>query len=155
MHIADPARRLWVQQKMEIEPFTPDRLEILERIASAEMFEQVLQTRYPGTKRFSLEGLASLIPLLDEILNDSDSRGVTEAVIGMSHRGRLNVMVHIVGTPPMNIFAEFEDVDPRSVLGGGDVKYHIGASGKFATRNGSQIQMRLVSGPSHLEAVDS
>ncbi|MGA9119307.1 MAG: 2-oxoglutarate dehydrogenase E1 component, partial [Bacteroidota bacterium] len=100
-------------------------------------------------------GLASLIPLLDEILNDSESRGATEAVIGMSHRGRLNVMVHIVGTPPVSIFAEFEDVDPRSVLGGGDVKYHIGATGKFAAKSGGQIQMRLVSGPSHLEAVDS
>ena len=122
MHIADPIRRAWIQQRVEQDEPEVDKSQILGRLISAETFEQVLQSRYPGTKRFSLEGLASLIPLLDEILNTAARHGATEAVIGMSHRGRLNVMVHIIGTPAVNIFAEFEDVDPRSVLGGGDVK---------------------------------
>ncbi len=154
MHISDQSRRRWVQEQMEINADRPDREWLLDRIVAAEMFEQVIQAHYPGTKRFSIEGLASLIPLLDTILNDAADRGSVEAVIGMSHRGRLNVMVHIIGTSPVDIFAEFEDVDPRSVLGGGDVKYHIGATGQYATRNGQHLQMRLVSGPSHLEAVD-
>jgi 2-oxoglutarate dehydrogenase E1 component len=154
MHIPDRDRRLWIQQKMESEQAVPDRRTILERIVYAETFEQVLQSRYPGTKRFSLEGLASMIPLLDEVFNAAAERGAVEVVIGMSHRGRLNVMVHVVGTTPTAVFAEFEDVDPRSVLGGGDVKYHIGATGHYRCRNGSRVQARLVSGPSHLEAVD-
>jgi 2-oxoglutarate dehydrogenase E1 component len=154
MHIPDANRRKWIQQKIDCEPPAPDRQRLLERLITAEVFEQVLQSRYPGTKRFSLEGLAALIPLLDEILNVASESGVMEAVFGMSHRGRLNVMVHIIGTLPVDIFAEFEDVDPRSVLGGGDVKYHIGATGEFASRNGKRMQVRIVSGPSHLEAVD-
>ena len=154
MHIPDQERRYWVQERMEGEPESPDRHWLLERVVAAETFEQVIQKHYPGTKRFSLEGLASLIPLLDAVVDDSANRGAIEAVIGMSHRGRLNVMVHIVGTAPVDIFAEFEDVDPRSVLGGGDVKYHIGATGQYITRKGQRVQMRLVSGPSHLEAVD-
>lgn len=154
MHMPDGARRQWIQQKMESDTAVPDRRAVLERIVYAEMFEQVLQARYPGTKRFSLEGLASVVPLLDEILNSAGERGAIEVVIGMSHRGRLNVMVHIIGTAPASIFAEFEDVDPRSVLGGGDVKYHIGATGHYICRNGNKLQVRLVSGPSHLEAVD-
>jgi 2-oxoglutarate dehydrogenase E1 component len=154
MHIPDRERRQWIQQKMEGDYAVPDRRAVLERIVYAETFEQVLQARYPGTKRFSLEGLASMIPLLDGIINFTAMRGAVEVVIGMSHRGRLNVMAHIIGTLPMAIFAEFEDVDPRSVLGGGDVKYHIGATGHYLCRNGAKLQVRLVSGPSHLEAVD-
>ncbi len=155
MHIPDTFRRKWIQERLECEPTPPDRSRILELLVSAEVFEQVLQSRYPGTKRFSLEGLAALIPLLDETLNGADDCGVTEAVFGMSHRGRLNVMVHIIGTSAVDILAEFEDLDPRTVLGGGDVKYHIGATGEFASRNGNRIQVRIVSSPSHLEAVDS
>jgi 2-oxoglutarate dehydrogenase E1 component len=154
MHIPYVDRRNWILQNIECEPPVPDRQRLLERLVTAEVFEQVLQSRYPGTKRFSLEGLAALIPLLDEILNVASESGATEAVFGMSHRGRLNVMVHIIGTPPVDVFAEFEDVDPRSVLGGGDVKYHIGATGEFNSRNGKRMQVRIVSGPSHLEAVD-
>lgn len=155
MHIADPDRRQWIQERIERDEPDENREQILERILSAETFEQVLQSRYPGTKRFSLEGLASMIPVLDEILNRSAGHGASEVVIGMSHRGRLNVMVHIVGTSPVDVFAAFEDVDPRSVLGGGDVKYHIGATGTYTTRDGEKLQVRIVSGPSHLEAVDS
>ncbi len=154
MHIPDPKRRLWIQKRMEDEKPSVDRQYVLDRIISAEIFEHVLQSIYPGTKRFSLEGLASMIPFLDEILNNSSKHGAVEGVIGMSHRGRLNVMVHIVGTRPVDILAAFEDVDPRSVLGGGDVKYHIGATGQYRTRDGKELQVRIVSGPSHLEAVD-
>ncbi len=155
MLLPDRERRQWVQDHMEAEPEQPDRNWLLERIVAAELFEQVIQRHYPGTKRFSIEGLASLVPLLDTVLAVAAERGAIEAVLGMAHRGRLNIMVHIIGTPAVDIFTEFEDVDPRSVLGGGDVKYHIGATGEYTTANGKRLQMRLVSGPSHLEAVDS
>jgi len=154
MHIADRERRQWVQQRMESEAPASDRTAILERLIRAEIFEQVLQTRYLGTKRYSLEGNASLLPLLDAILNAAAGQGAEEAVLAMSHRGRLNVMTHIVGRPAAEIFARFEDFDPRSVMGGGDVKYHMGATGEFAASNGRKIGMHLVSNPSHLEAVD-
>jgi 2-oxoglutarate dehydrogenase E1 component len=154
MHIPDRARREWVQQRMESEAPKPDREKILERLIQAEIFEQVLQTRYLGTKRYSLEGEAALIPLLDSILNAASERGAEQAVLAMSHRGRLNVMVHTVGRPAAEVFAKFEDVDPRSVLGGGDVKYHIGATGEFPAANGRNVEIHLVSNPSHLEAVD-
>jgi 2-oxoglutarate dehydrogenase E1 component len=154
MYIADRERRQWVQQRMESEAPALDREAILERLIRAEIFEQVLQTRYLGTKRYSLEGDASLLPLLDAILNAAAGQGAEEAVLAMSHRGRLNVMTHIVGRPAAEIFARFEDFDPRSVMGGGDVKYHMGATGEFAASNGHKIGMHLVSNPSHLEAVD-
>jgi 2-oxoglutarate dehydrogenase E1 component len=154
MHIPDPGRRAWIQERMERPAELPDRRHILDLLIRTELFEQMLQTRFPGTKRFSLDGAASLVPLLDEILNAACGRGATEAVIGMSHRGRLNVMVQIVGRTPEEVFTQFEDVDPRSVLGGGDVKYHIGATGEHRAAHGRSIQVRLVSNPSHLEAVD-
>ena len=154
MHISDRDRREWIQQQMEQLHPEEDRQHILDLLVRAEVLEQILQARFPGTKRFSLEGAASLIPLLDEILEAAGDQGASEAVIGMSHRGRLNVMVHIVGRSPEDIFTQFEDVDPQSVLGGGDVKYHIGATGVHLTRNKRSIQVRLVSNPSHLEAVD-
>ncbi len=154
MHIADASRRQWIQERMEGDQPIPDKSFILERLVQAQVFEQVLHVRFPGTKRFSLEGVASLLPLLDEILNSAAGQGVTEVVIGMSHRGRLNVMVHIVGKSAEEIFTEFQDVDPHSVLGGGDVKYHIGATGLYTTTRGQSLQVRLVSNPSHLEAVD-
>ena len=153
MHIPDPVRRRWIQEKMEVNVPPPDRSRLLERLIRAEVFEQVLHARFLGTKRFSLEGVASLIPLLDEVLDAAAGDGADEVVIGMSHRGRLNVMVHTVGRPLEDIFTAFQDVDPESVLGGGDVKYHIGATG-FHTVAGRSIQVRLVSNPSHLEAVN-
>ncbi|HWF86455.1 MAG TPA: 2-oxoglutarate dehydrogenase E1 component, partial [Vicinamibacterales bacterium] len=126
---------------------------ILDRLISAEIFEEVLHARYPGTKRFSLEGSTAMIPLLDEILETSSGHGAVEALLGMSHRGRLNVMVHIVGKAPCEIFAGFEVLNPRSVLGGGDVKYHMGATGDYVGRSGRSLRIQLVSNPSHLEAV--
>ncbi|HEY4741348.1 MAG TPA: 2-oxoglutarate dehydrogenase E1 component [Candidatus Acidoferrales bacterium] len=154
MHIPDRERRNWIAQRMESEAPAPDRARILERLVRAEIFEQVLQTRYLGTKRYSLEGNASLIPLLDEMLDAAANLGAKQGVIAMSHRGRLNVMVHTVGRPAAAVFARFEDVDPRSVLGSGDVKYHLGATGEYVTRDGRSLSMHLVSNPSHLDAVD-
>ncbi len=139
---------------MESPPCAPNRERILERLVRAEVFEQVLQARYLGTKRFSLEGVTALIPLLDQILEGAAEHHAEWSVLAMSHRGRLNVMAHVVNRPAEEIFAGFEDVDPRSVLGGGDVKYHIGATGDYRARNGRGVHIHLVSNPSHLEAVD-
>ncbi len=154
MHIPDRGKRQWIQERMESTPPAPDRRSILEQLVRAEIFEEVLQSYYPGTKRFSLEGVAALIPLVHTLLRASGGEGASEAVIGMSHRGRLNVMVQIVGKSPAEILAAFEDVDPRSVLGGGDVKYHVGATGEYRLPDGRMLAVRLVSNPSHLEAVD-
>ncbi len=154
MHITDRERRQWVQDQMESEAAEPDRGRILELLVRAEIFEHVLQTRYLGTKRYSLEGESALLPLLDAILNAASDMGAEKAMVAMSHRGRLSVMVNIVGRPAAELFARFEDVDPRSVLGGGDVKYHMGATGDFHAANGRIVEMHLVSNPSHLEAVD-
>jgi len=154
MHIADPETRQWVQARMESETPQVDRERILEWLIRAEIFEQVLQTRYLGTKRYSLEGEAALLPLLDSILSAAAEQGAEQAVLAMSHRGRLNVMVHIAGRGAAEVFARFEDVDPRSVLGGGDVKYHMGATGEFSAADGRKVGIHLVSNPSHLEAVD-
>lgn len=154
MHILDAARRRWIEARLEAPAPPPDHAQILERLVRAELFEQVVQSRYLGSKRFSLEGLASLIPLLDQTIETAAQHGVEELVIGMSHRGRLNVMIHIVGRHAGDIFARFEEIDARSELGGGDVKYHIGATGEYTTRDGRAIGIHLVSNPSHLEAVD-
>jgi len=154
MHITDATQRQWLQAQMEQTPPPPDQARILSDLIRADIFEQVIQSRYLGTKRFSLEGLTVLIPFLDRVLATSSSLGVTTAVLAMSHRGRLNVMSNIVGRSPAEIFARFEDVDPRSVLGGGDVKYHMGATGEFVAPDGATMDLHLVSNPSHLEAVD-
>jgi 2-oxoglutarate dehydrogenase E1 component len=153
MHILSPERRGFILERMESMPHEPDRPRILDRLLRADLFEQVLQTRYIGTKRYSLEGLTALIPLLDEILEGAGRHGAEESILAMSHRGRLNVAVNVLGKRPRDIFAEFEDVDPRSVLGGGDVKYHLGATGDVPTSGGKGLRVHLVSNPSHLEAV--
>src|SRR5205807_1889011 len=154
MHITDGERRRWIQERMEAEPGSVDQQRVLELLVRADIFEQVLQQRYLGTKRFSLEGNTALLPLVDEILEGAAQRGAINLVMGMSHRGRLNVLLHVARRTPEEIFAAFEDVDPRSVLGSGDVKYHLGATGEYITRNGSKVNIHLVSNPSHLEAVD-
>jgi len=153
-HILDAKRRLWIQERMETRPATPDRARLLERLTSADIFEQFIQSRYPGAKRFSLEGSTSLIPFLDEVLETAAMQGGQHAMIGMSHRGRLNVILHTAGRQAAEIFAGFADVDPRSVLGAGDVKYHRGATGEFRARNGRELHVHVVSNPSHLEFVD-
>ena len=154
MHLPDAAKREWIQSRMEQAAPLPDQKQVLERLTQADLFEQVIQSRYLGTKRFSLEGVTVLIPFLDEVLNHAAGFGAEKAVMGMSHRGRLNVMANTFGKSPADIFSKFEDANPRSILGGGDVKYHVGATGQFHTRSGGQINLHLVSNPSHLEAVD-
>ncbi len=154
MHIADRERRRWIQEHMEAEPGAVDQQRALDLLIRADLFEQTLQQRYLGNKRFSLEGNTSLLPAVDEILDVAGERGALELVMGMSHRGRLNVIIHVARRPANEVFAEFEDVDPRSVLGSGDVKYHIGATGEYVTKSGKKIHIHLVSNPSHLEAVD-
>ena len=154
MHIADPDRRRWIQERIEAEPGSVDQERALDLLVRGDLFEQTLQQRYLGTKRFSLEGNTSLLPAVDEILDVAGEHGTLELVMGMSHRGRLNVIVHIARRAAEQVFAEFEDVDPRSVLGSGDVKYHIGATGEYETKSGKKIHIHLASNPSHLEAVD-
>jgi 2-oxoglutarate dehydrogenase E1 component len=153
-HIYSPERRRWIYDRMESEPPQEDQKRILELLTRADIFEQVMQQRYLGSKRFSLEGTTALIPLVDEVLDTASRLGAIELVMGMSHRGRLNVIAHVAQRPAQEIFAGFEDVDPRSVLGSGDVKYHMGATGEYATKSGGKVHIHLVSNPSHLEAVD-
>src|SRR6202790_3186997 len=154
MHLPEPERRRWITERIEAPPSEVDQHKILERLIRADLFEQVLQARYLGTKRFSLEGVTALIPLLDSILDTAGEHGALESIMAMSHRGRLNVMVHAACKSPHEVVAGFEDVDPRSVLGAGDVKYHVGATGTYVTTTGKEIGIHLVSNPSHLEAVD-
>src|SRR6202162_6341257 len=154
VHIADPERRRWIQERLEGAPAAVDQEYVLDQLIRADVFEQVLQNRYLGNKRFSLEGVTALIPLVDEILEAAGELGAGELVMGMSHRGRLNVIVQVGRRAPEEVFAGFEDVDPRSVLGSGDVKYHMGATGEYVTRSGKKIHIHLVSNPSHLEAVN-
>ena len=160
MHIADPERRHWIQHRIEAEPAAVDidvnknKDRALDLLVRADLFEQTLQQRYLGNKRFSLEGNTSLLPAVDQVLDVAGEHGAVELVMGMSHRGRLNVIIHIARRPAQQVFAEFEDVDPRSVLGSGDVKYHMGATGEYVTRSGKKIHIHLVSNPSHLEAVN-
>ena len=153
-HIPNTERSDWIASALETPAPEPDRRRIFERLLRTECFEQLLQTRYIGTKRYSLEGAASLVPMLEAILDAAGASGAEKILLGMSHRGRISVMVQIVGKSPEEIFAGFEDVDPKSVLGGGDVKYHIGATGEHRTAGGRVLQLSLVSNPSHLEAVD-
>ena len=157
MHIPAAERREWIAARLEAgSPVLEEaaRQHVLDLLTRADVFEQVIQSRYLGTKRFSLEGVTALIPFLDEVLNRAAEFGVQTSVMAMSHRGRLSVMVNTLGKPAADIFSKFEDVNPRSILGGGDVKYHIGATGVFHTRNDEWIALHLVSNPSHLEAVD-
>ncbi len=154
MHISDPERRRWIEERMEAEAPAFDQRRILDLLTRGETFEQFLQARYLGTKRFSIEGVEALLPCLDEMLQGAAGHRAQQVVFAMSHRGRLNVMVHTVGRSPAEILAGFEDVDPRSTFGGGDVKYHMGATGDFTAPDGHKMSIHLVSNPSHLEAVD-
>ncbi len=159
MHLQDPRQRRWLQERLEAGyARTPreDQLRILRRLNAAEAFETFLQTKFVGQKRFSLEGGESLIPLLDAVLTRAADGGLDEVCIGMSHRGRLNVLANIAGKSTAQIFAEFEgNLDPRSVQGSGDVKYHLGTEGAFVSDSGASTQVYLAANPSHLEAVDA
>ncbi|MFV0127835.1 multifunctional oxoglutarate decarboxylase/oxoglutarate dehydrogenase thiamine pyrophosphate-binding subunit/dihydrolipoyllysine-residue succinyltransferase subunit [Streptomyces sp. HMX112] len=158
MHIQDPKQRKWIQDRVERPHSKPEReeqLRILRRLNAAEAFETFLQTKYVGQKRFSLEGGESVIPLLDAVIDSAAESRLDEVVIGMAHRGRLNVLANIVGKSYAQIFREFEgNLDPKSMHGSGDVKYHLGAEGTFTGLDGEQIKVSLAANPSHLEAVD-
>jgi 2-oxoglutarate dehydrogenase E1 component len=158
MHVADRAQRKWIPDRLETGyARTPreDQRRLLRRLNSAEAFETFLQTKFVGQKRFSLEGGESLIPLLDAILSKAAESGLDEVAIGMSHRGRLNVLANIAGKSYGQIFKEFEgQLDPRSVQGSGDVKYHLGTEGVFTAETGATTKVHLAANPSHLEAVD-
>lgn len=158
MHIQDPKQRKWIQDRVERPHSKPEReeqLRILRRLNAAEAFETFLQTKYVGQKRFSLEGGESVIPLLDAVIDSAAESRLDEVVIGMAHRGRLNVLANIVGKSYAQIFREFEgNLDPKSMHGSGDVKYHLGAHGTFTGLDGEQINVSLAANPSHLETVD-
>ncbi|MEA2453106.1 MAG: multifunctional 2-oxoglutarate metabolism enzyme [Actinomycetota bacterium] len=158
MHISDPDQKHWIQKRVEGPQDELDRsekLHILDRLNAAESFERFLHAKYTGHKRFSLEGAESVIPMLDALFEAAADDHMIEAVMGMSHRGRLNVLANTVGKPLREIFREFEgDIDPDSVQGSGDVKYHLGMTGRFTSRAGNSMALILASNPSHLEAVD-
>ncbi len=158
MHIQSTEEQRWIQAKLEgvgFELTKDEKRRILERLNSAEAFEKFLATKYVGTKRFGLEGAESAIPILDEILSRSADAGLDGAVMGMAHRGRLNVLANVMGKSYDQIFKEFEGhVDPSSVQGSGDVKYHLGASGKYESPSGKSVKIELAANPSHLETVD-
>jgi 2-oxoglutarate dehydrogenase E1 component len=160
MHITDPEEREWLQARVEVKHEQPDREKqkhVLGRLNAAEAFETFLQTKYVGQKRFSLEGGESLIPVLDEVLLAGTDHGLEEVAIGMPHRGRLNVLANVLGKSYAKIFGEFEgNIDPGTVQGSGDVKYHLGATGTFTNpfRPDAGIAVSLASNPSHLETVN-
>ncbi len=160
MHISDPAQKRWIQEHVETDDtnnrIAPDeQRHILERLNAAEAFEKFLATKYVGQKRFGLEGAESAIPILDAVLEAAADGGMVGAVVGMAHRGRLNVLTNIVGKSYDQLFKEFEGhVDPDSTQGSGDVKYHLGQEGTFTSRAGTVLPLELAANPSHLETVD-
>ena len=158
MHIMDPDQRRWIQERVErphTKPPRQEQLRILLKLNQAEAFETFLQTKFVGQKRFSLEGGETTIPLIDEICEAAAEAGLDEVTMGMAHRGRLNVLANIVGKKYSQIFREFEgNIDPRTVQGSGDVKYHLGAEGEFVSGLGDKIKVSVAANPSHLEAVD-
>jgi 2-oxoglutarate dehydrogenase E1 component len=155
MHMIDRERVDWMREAVEKEYPEVDSRWILGRLMESELFERFMHSRYVGSKRFSIDGIAGLITLLDSILDASANNRAEFLYIAMSHRGRINVMRNIVNIPAESIFASMEDVDPRSVLGSGDVKYHMGATGRYDTIGGKSVEVHLSTNPSHLEAVDS
>ncbi len=158
MHIDDPEPKFWLQEKMESSRNKRDltrdcQTRILTRLTDAEIFEEFLAKKYVGAKRFGLEGAESLIPLLDLALEQAAEHGVKNIVMGMAHRGRLNVMANIMGKSPALVFREFEDNDPQRSFGRGDVKYHLGLSSEWTTQEGRKVDLTLCFNPSHLEFV--
>lgn len=158
MHIQEPEQKEWIQQRVEgpvVEPTDDEKRRILDRLNAAEAFERFLHMKYLGQKRFSLEGAETLIPMLDMLCSEAADAGIGEVVMGMAHRGRLNVLANIIGKSYAQIFREFEgELDPSSTQGSGDVKYHVGATGKHLSPAGHDVLLTLAGNPSHLEAVD-
>jgi multifunctional 2-oxoglutarate metabolism enzyme len=158
MHIQEPEEKRWIQEHVEgvdTELTPEEHRHILERLNAAEAFEQFLGKRYVGQKRFGLDGAESAIPLIDAVLECAADEPLDGAVMGMAHRGRLNVLTNIVGKSYDQLFREFEgSIDPDTIQGSGDVKYHLGQSGKYVSRTGKDLAIELAANPSHLEAVD-
>jgi 2-oxoglutarate dehydrogenase E1 component len=160
MHIPEPEPRVWLQSRMERSRLadsldTEEQKRILEQLNAADAFERFLHTTYVGHKRFSLEGAESLVPALDALLESAEQAGIRDAVIGMAHRGRLNVLANTIGMSYDRIFRKFEGVvDPELSHGSGDVVYHLGFENVHRARSGNEIRLTLASNPSHLEAVD-
>ncbi|HEX3724906.1 MAG TPA: thiamine pyrophosphate-dependent enzyme, partial [Pirellulales bacterium] len=159
MHIDDPAVRNWLQDRMEstenrIKLSRAEQLRILTHLTDAVIFEEFIQKRFTGAKSFSLEGAESLIPLLDLSIEKAGDQGIREIVLGMAHRGRLNVLANIIGKSAQEIFREFADLDPKLHLGRGDVKYHLGYSGDWVTAARARVHLSLCFNPSHLEFVN-
>ena len=160
MHIQYPEQKAWIQARMEgshnlLRPGTEEKREILEQLVIAEGFERFLHVKFPGTKRFGLDGGESAVPALEAIIRRSAELGVDEIVIGMPHRGRLNVLANVMGKPYTAIFAEFQGAAVTDeVLGSGDVKYHLGTSTDRDLPGGQQVHLSLTANPSHLEAVN-
>jgi 2-oxoglutarate dehydrogenase E1 component len=158
MHIQSFEEQRWIQSRVEgVQPSLSkdDKRRILERLNSAEAFEKFLATKYVGTKRFGLEGAESAIAILDQILSAAADAGLDAAVLGMAHRGRLSVLANVMGKSYDQIFKEFEGhLDPSSVQGSGDVKYHLGAMGTYESPSGSRLKIELAANPSHLETVN-
>ncbi|HET9217402.1 MAG TPA: 2-oxoglutarate dehydrogenase E1 component [Terriglobia bacterium] len=160
MHIDDPQVREWLQQRMEwnqnhIDLTREEQMRILTRLTDAVVFEQFIRMKFLGAKSFSLEGSESLIPLLDLAIEKAGSDGIQEIVLAMAHRGRLNVLVNILGKRPREVFHEFADNDPQQLQGRGDVKYHLGHSSDWKTLHGRQVHLSLCFNPSHLEFVNA
>ena len=158
MHLSAPDEKRWIQERVEgaasEELPAEDKKWVLDRLNAAEGFERFLHSKWTGHKRFSLEGADSLIPMLDGLLEAAADNGMIEAVMGMAHRGRLNVLANVVGKPLREIFREFEgNIDEDTVQGSGDVKYHLGITGSYTSRQDNRIGVVLASNPSHLEAV--
>ncbi len=160
MHIQDYTIRRWIQERLEPQRGQPgygrrQKLRILIDLHYAELLEKFLHTRYLGQKRFSLEGAETLIPLLEKLVDNAADRNVKEIVLGMAHRGRLNVLANIIGKPYAELFSEFEEnYLPNSMAGDGDVKYHLGFSSDRTSARGNKIHLTLTPNPSHLEAVN-
>ena len=160
MHIQRPEEKLWLQQRMEPDrnawPLSGEaRLRILEDVLRAEEFEQFLDRRFIGQKRFSLEGAETTVAILSSLADRAADSGISEIYIGCAHRGRLNILANIIGKPLGQIFSEFEyNIDPNSMQGSGDVKYHLGADGIHRSPSGNQVKVSLAANPSHLEAVN-
>ncbi len=158
-HILEPEQQKWIRDRVEVKhdkPTVAEQKYILSKLNAAEAFETFLQTKYVGQKRFSLEGAETVIPMMDAAIDQAAEHGLDEVVIGMPHRGRLNVLANIVGKPYSQIFSEFEgNLNPSQAHGSGDVKYHLGATGTYIQMFGdNDIEVSLVANPSHLEAVD-
>jgi 2-oxoglutarate decarboxylase len=158
-HILEPAQQQWLQERVEVKhekPTVAEQKYILSKLNAAEAFETFLQTKYVGQKRFSLEGAETVIPMMDAAIDQAAEHGLDEVVVGMPHRGRLNVLANIVGKPYSQIFSEFEgNLNPSQAHGSGDVKYHLGARGTYIQMFGdNDIDVSLTANPSHLEAVD-